>query len=415
MKIGKYDGKTLERYLELKNKRTLLAEEGLPILERLRDSRGISSEQAAHGKEVIREFEKIDNEIEELERQAGGPPEGAEPIKLDPQDIMTNRFRSYTYNSGLTDRSYGRTYRNLFYGDPGASLSDGGFDNFREFVDILSSGRYDPRLRGSTRAMTEGVPSEGGFLVPEEFSAMLLDAALESEVVRPRATVYKMERQTRKIPGFDGYDHSSNLFGGFSGSWLSEGGTATRQNAKLRQIALTAKKLGIYTQASRELVEDGMAYDEQITGAMTQAIGWFLDYAFLQGTGAGMPLGVLSDPALVTASKETGQPASTVLYENITKMLARLHPAAFRGAIWAANQTLLPQLMQMSLSVGTGGTAIKAVEERNGRYYLLGKELVFTEKLPTLGSEGDILLADFSKYAIGMRQEVVLDKSNAPG
>jgi len=128
-----------------------------------------------------------------------------------------------------------------------------------------------------------------------------------------------------------------------------------------------------------------------------------------------MPLGVLSDPALVTVSKETGQPASTFLYENVTKMLARLHPSAFRGAIWAANQTVLPQLMEMSLSVGTGGAPIKAVEERNGRFYLLGKELAFTEKLPTLGSKGDVLLADFSKYVIGMRQEVVLDKSNAPG
>ena len=315
---------------------------------------------------------------------------------------------------GPTNNPRGRTYRGLFYGDEGAALSNGDFDNFGEFLEILSSGRFDPRLGGTARAMTEGVPSEGGFLVPEEYSAMLLDAALESEVVRPRATVYKMERQTRKVPAWDGFDHTSNLFGGFAGSWLAEGGTANRENAKLRQIQLTAKKLGIYTQASRELVEDGMSYGEQITGAMTQAIGWFLDYAFLQGTGAGMPLGVLNDPALVTVSKETGQPVS-FLYENVTKMMARLHPSAFRGAVWVANQTVLPQLMEMSLSVGTGGAPIKAVEERNGRFYLLGKELVFSEKLPTLGSKGDVLLANFSKYVIGMRQEVVLDRSNAPG
>ena len=399
----------MQKLLELRAKQDDIRREGLAIFDKaLAEERDLTAEEekklAKLSKERIRlRTEEARHIVENnLEDQIAAVGNNVPAIFME-------------HIGGAAGNRHGRTYRSLFYGDEGAALGNDGFENFGEFVGILSSGRYDPRLRGSTRAMTEGIPSEGGFLVPEEYSAMLLDAALESEVVRSRATVYKMERQTRKVPGWDGFDHTSNLFGGFSGSWLSEGGTATRQNAKLRQIQLTAKKLGIYTQASRELVEDGMSYGEQISGAMTQAIGWFLDYAFLRGTGAGMPLGVLSDPALVTVSKETGQPASTFLYENVTKMLARLHPAAFRGAIFAANQTVLPQLMEMSMAVGTGGAPIKAVEERNGRFYLLGKELIFTEKLPTLGSKGDVLLADFSKYVIGMRHEVVLDKSNAPG
>ena len=397
----------MEHYLELRAKIDDVRREGLAIFDKAQEEeRDLTKEEDARLETLKNRRNKLERECDLYVQNKG----------LQSQiDAMANG-KPVTLMDSPGDRiQHERTYRSLFYGDGAAALSNGEFDNFGEFVEVLSSGRFDPRLRASTRAMTEGVPSEGGFLVPEEYSAMLLDAALESEVVRPRATVYKMERQTRKVPGWDGFDHTSNLFGGFSGNWLSEGGSASRQNARLRQIQLTAKKLGIYTQASRELVEDGMSYGEQISGAMTQAIGWFLGHAFLQGTGAGQPLGVLNDPALVTVSKETGQPASTFLYENVTKMLARLHPSAFRGAIWAANQTVLPQLMEMSLSVGTGGAPIKAVEERNGRFYLLGKELAFTEKLPTLGSKGDVLLADFSKYVIGMRQEVVLDKSNAPG
>ena len=402
----------MEHFLELRAKQDDLKREGLAIIDKaMEEKRDLT---AAEDKELDRLNEKRNKlHAEELRYVVE---KGLQGQIAAMENSVPASFMGQP--GGFPDnpnKPHGKTYRGLFYGDQGASLSNGDFENFGEFVEILSSGRYDPRLKGTARAMTEGVPSEGGFLVPEEYSAELLDAALESEIVRPRATVYKMERQTRKVPAWDGFDHTSNLFGGFSGSWLAEGGSASRKNAKLRQIQLTAKKLGIYTQASRELVEDGMSYDEQITGAMTQAIGWFLDYAFLQGTGAGMPLGVLNGPALVTVSKETGQPASTFLYENVTKMMARLHPSAFRGAVWAANQTVLPQLMEMSLSVGTGGAPIKAVEERNGHFYLLGKELVFTEKLPTLGSKGDVLLADFSKYVIGMRQEVVLDRSNAPG
>jgi len=311
----------------------------------------------------------------------------------------------------------GRTYRDMFHGgDKYASLSRGDFENFEEFLQVLSTGRHDPRLKEvSIRAMTEGVPSSGGFLVPDEFGAFLLDGALEREIVRPRAKVWPMTTQTRKIPSWDGADHTDGVYGGFSGQWLSEGGTADRQNAKLRQIQLTAKKLGIYTQASRELREDGVTFEAQLSDAMVNAIAFYLDYAFLAGTGAGMPLGILNDPALIVVDAEAGQPASTFLYENCTKMMARLYPGAFENAIWIANQTLLPQFMEMSVSVGTGGSWIKAVEQRGNDFYLLGKRLLFTEKLPTAGTEGDVLLADLSKYTIGMRQEVIVDLSNAVG
>ena len=44
-----------------------------------------------------------------------------------------------------------------------------------------------------------------------------------------------------------------------------------------------------------------------------QALGYFEDVAFISGTGAGQPLGILNAPALVTVSKETGQAADTIV------------------------------------------------------------------------------------------------------
>jgi len=32
-----------------------------------------------------------------------------------------------------------------------------------------------------------------------------------------------------------------------------------------------------------------------------------------------------------------------------------------------------------------------------------------------LGAKGDLILADLSQYAIGMRKEIALDRSNVPG
>ena len=46
---------------------------------------------------------------------------------------------------------------------------------------------------------------------------------------------------------------------------------------------------------------------------------------------------------------------------------------------------------------------------------LFGLPVIITEKLPALGSQGDIVLCDLSCYVIGMRQEIAIDTSNAPG
>jgi HK97 family phage major capsid protein len=69
----------------------------------------------------------------------------------------------------------------------------------------------------------------------------------------------------------------------------------------------------------------------------------------------------------------------------------------------------------MYIGTGTSGTIAPAVKESDSNFTLLGMPLLFTEKLPTLGNKGDLLLVNFSHYVLGMRKEVTLEKSNAPG
>ena len=305
----------------------------------------------------------------------------------------------------------GRDYCSMF-NIPRAQLRRDGFKNFNDYLTVFSSGKYDERL--NIRAVaSETVPSDGGFsTMPEMFAAWLLDASLESEIVRPRAQVWPMKSDSLKVPGWDAATHSSSLFGGLTGTWLAELGTATEVFAKMRQIQLNAKKLACYTAASNELVADGVDYERQIQQALVKTIGWYLDYAFLSGgTGAGMPLSVLNDPALVTVNPEAGQ-TDGIIFENATKMYARIAPQCMGNAVWIASQTAVPSLLTMSLAVGTGGSMIQpAVLQQGGKFSLLGKEVIFTEKVPALGTKGDFMLVDLSQYTIGLRKEVSLDKS----
>jgi len=62
----------------------------------------------------------------------------------------------------------------------------------------------------------------------------------------------------------------------------------------------------------------------------------------------------------------------------------------------------------MTITIGTGGAQIPVFREESGKFTLLGKEVLFTEKCPALGAKGDLILADLSQYAIGMRKEIAL-------
>lgn len=381
-----------------------------------KEARSMTAADIKRRSEIKAEIEKLSVELdsvheeEEVRSKLYAP---GVPLTLEGGEM----FHDFSTRSHERRGEAGKAkdYRSLFEIGKGQTLDRGGFRDFNEFLSVLHSGRSDDRMKIETRAMTVGTPSSGGFIVPEDFSAWLLDMSLESEIIRPRATVYPMLAMEKRIPGWDMSSHSSSIFGGLTAEWMAEGGTATEKYAKLRRIIMKAKKLACYTSASNELVADGVSFEAQLESALVKTIGFYLDYAFIQGSGAGQPLGILNDPALITVTPESGQTDYTVMYENCVKMFARLAPQCMANAIWIANQTVIPQLLTLTIAIGTGGAFIPAVQQANGKFYLLTKEIVFTEKCPTLGAKGDLILCDPSQYSIGLRKEVSLDKSNAPG
>ncbi len=220
-----------------------------------------------------------------------------------------------------------------------------------------------------------------------------------------------MTSDTKKIPGWDSKDHSNSLFGGISAQWLPENGEAADVTGKLLLLGLKANKLAAFCRASNELVQDGLGFEAQINAAMTKTLGWALDHSFLNGSGAGQPLGALRDPARIVVAKEQNQNAATINYINLTKMFARLAPQCLANSIWLANSTCIPQLLQLYQVIGDAGAPVPVLSQSNGQFSILTRPCVFTEKAPALGSEGDIALVDFTQYAVGMRREVTLDTS----
>ena len=187
-----------------------------------------------------------------------------------------------------------RSFRAMFYPEQaGAALDRGGFASAAEFIRVIDSGRYDPRLVRA--AAQEMIPSTGGFSVPVDFAAEWLDASLPNEVIRRLCRVFPMTSETKQVPGWDGADMSTGAtFGGFTMEFLAEGSDGTKQTPKMRQIELHAKMGAIYVDASIELIQDGRNFAENLQSALVKSVGYGIDRFCIAGTGAGEPLGLLS-------------------------------------------------------------------------------------------------------------------------
>jgi HK97 family phage major capsid protein len=109
---------------------------------------------------------------------------------------------------------------------------------------------------------------------------------------------------------------------------------------------------------TNRLLRDASAVQSIFTQAFSEEMSFMIEDALINGTGAGMPMGILNCPALVSVSKETGQAAATLVKENIDKMWARMWGRSRKNAIWLINQDIEPQLAGLKHEVGTGGVPV---------------------------------------------------------
>ena len=369
-------------------------------------------ERDRHLAEIDIVVKDINSEKRAMRIDAANKPDDDDDLDFDADGnfVDDDGFSSQRHGKGYEARS-GRDkkdFRALFGTEPQNQYR--WEDRDIDFFSAVFAGRFHPDLQ--VRAMTIGVDSDGGFLCPVETAEEIHNVSLENEIVMPGAMVIPMRTNEKKLPGLNIGDHSSNLFGGFEASYKPEAGTLSEKNPKTRQVKLSCKKLTGFMRLSRELFDDIPGGGSQVVDICGKGLAWYRDKAFLKGSGAGEPLGILNANCLVTVAKETGQSASTITYPNLCDMMSRMFAGSFKNSVWIAHQTCIPQLLQLTISVGTGGAFIPVLtKSKDGQFEILTRPVIFTEKTESLGSKGDIMLCDFGQYVVGLREEMRLDFS----
>ncbi|MDW7670798.1 MAG: phage major capsid protein [Bacillota bacterium] len=374
-----------------KQQRWAILQEAKSIVENAQnENRKLTTDERQKHQKMMAEVEEMAETVEEMER-----------IRM--EEARTMKVSGGSQPEKATAAKRGPDFRSLF----GENHDNGGYASLGQFLRAVASGQYDAKLQKRFQALDPG--AAGGFTAPEEHGGWLFDAALESEIVRPRATVWAMNAETRRVAAFDGLDHSQNsLFGGFQAVWMNELEEGNIQDAAIRQITLQARKLAIFTGVSSELLSSGKEFEQQLTGAMSSAIAYNLDQAFLNGNGVGQPQGVFSadNDALIEVPRTGG---GAIVYADIVNLYSQMHPALASGAVWVANTNVLPNLLTLQ---DANGSLIWSPDGARGiPATLLGRPIIFTEKVGALGTRTDLSLINFKGYVIGMRKQIEVAKS----
>jgi len=251
---------------------------------------------------------------------------------------------------------------------------------------------------------SEAVPADGGFLVgssvqPGVVQNMHSDGEVLSRVNPVQigqgfnGTTINAIDETKRTDGY--------RWGGVQGYWLAEADEKTKSKPTFRQMEMKLKKVAALVYATDELLQDTTALASVINSTVPAELRFQVEDAIINGSGVGKPLGILNSGALVTVAKESGQTATTIVAENIVNMWARRSGS---NHVWFVNRDVFPQLIQLSLAVGTAGGSLVFMPPGglSGSPYgsLLGAPVVEIEHAQTLGTVGDIILADMSQYAM---------------
>lgn len=281
-------------------------------------------------------------------------------------------------------------------------------------------GYIDKRLMHITAAasgMGEAVPSDGGFLVQQDFTLALLEAARREAVLAPRCRTIPIGANANglKAPIIDETSRATgSRWGGVQVYRVDEGGTVTAKKPKFATLNLTLEKLMGVAYATEELLADQTALEAVMTQAFTEELAFKIDDEIINGTGAGQMLGILNAGCLVSITKEVGQVAATIVFENVVKAYARMWSRGKANGVWLVNAECFPQLITMSLGVGAAGQpAYLPPGGISQAPYgtLFGRPVIEVEQCAALGTVGDIIFADMSQYLIIEKGGITADSS----
>lgn len=291
------------------------------------------------------------------------------------------------------------------------------FHNMAEFLFSVHYNRADSRLsplyraprNDGERALSMGVGTAGGYALPDQFRDTLLQVGLQEAHVRPRAQVIPPgDPPDAKItiPALD-QTTAKGVYGGVTISWIAEGGTKPETQFYLQEISLEPKEVAGHMNCTDKLLRNWGAASSLIERQFRLAVIGSEDTAFLTGDGVGKPLGVLNvnNPGAITVNRNT---ASSVKWADLYGMYKNFYSAS---GVWLISKSCVDQFISM---VDAASNLVWQTSARDSMpQAIFGMPIIWSTRVPTLGTRGDVSLLDLSYYLVKDGSGPIFESTNA--
>ena len=244
-----------------------------------------------------------------------------------------------------------------------------------------------------------GSGPDGGYLVETDKAADIATTAIQTGVFSSRCSLQPIgpDADSYSYLAADDRDRSDGKINGVAVYRKGEADEMTAGGkAKLKERELRLEDLYGLVYVTNRMLRDAPAMASYTKRVLRQQLSFRLDQEIWEGTGAGQCLGVMNSDLPVTVAAEAAQTAGTIVAENVVKMLGRFK-GNLRSAAWFVNQDCLSQFPLMTI----GDMPVYQPDFRGNPFgALFSLPIVPVEFCETLGTLGDIVLADWSEYLL---------------
>ncbi len=292
-------------------------------------------------------------------------------------------------------------------GSPARHSDTNGFDDFSHFVmavknaGMRAGGEVDGRLMAAAASTwgNEGSGTDGGFAVPPDFRAAIMEKAFGEDSLLARTMQVPVAGNSLTFPTAMTTPWGS---GGIQANWEAEAAAITQTKPALQEINIRLNKLAVLVPVSDELMEDAPAMSVLVSKLASEAIDFKISDAIANGNGAGQPLGFRNSAVMISQAKVSGQSADTLVAGNVTAMASRLPVRSRTNAIWLIHPDAEQQLPLMT--IGDQPVYMPPGGLRDTPFArLLGRPVIPHQTCQTIGDEGDIMLVDLSMYLTAVK------------
>lgn len=355
--------------LEMMNKRSKAWTAAKNFAESHKNEQGVlSDEDYATYQGMEKEIENMSREISRMQREAAMEDELNKPVNTPITAKPMNGGKEKEEKKGRAADDYKKNFWN-----------------------VMRSKVPNPTIMN---ALQEGVDTEGGYLVPDEFEHTLVEALEEENMFRKLAHVIQTSSGERKIPVVASKG---------SANWIDEEGPYVDSDDSFGQVTIGSFKLGTTIKVSEELINDSVfPLEEYISKEFARRIGSREEEAFFTGDGNGKPLGFLAAKGGAEVGV-TASSATAITADEIIDLYYSLKTPYRKNAVWILNDATVKAVRKLKDSTGqylwqpslTEGTPDK----------LLGRPVYTSAYMPTAAAGAKtIAFGDFKYYWIADRQ-----------